>query len=61
MTGHDLGDTEKALLIDSMMGTQITAMLIAQEYDLNKKLAVQMMCISVVVSLVLCSTIFFIL
>ena len=61
MTGHDLGATEKALLIDSMMGTQITAMLIAQEYDLNKKLAVQMMCISVVVSLVLCSTIFFIL
>ena len=61
MTGHDLGDFEKALLIDSMMGTQITAMVIAQEYDLNKKLAVQMTCLSIPISIIIATLVFIIL
>ena len=46
MTNHPFGTYEKTLLVDSMMGTQITAMIIAQEYKLDEKLAVQMMCFS---------------
>ena len=48
---HALDENSKTILIDSMMGTQITALVLAQEYNLNGKLATLMMCISVPLSL----------
>ena len=51
MTGQHLDDTAKTVLIDSMMGTQITALVLTQEYNLNPKLGALMMCLSVPLSI----------
>lgn len=53
MTGQHLDDTAKTVLIDSMMGTQITALVLTQEYNLNSKLGALMMCLSVPLSILL--------
>lgn len=53
MAGQDLDINSKTMLIDSMMGTQITALVLAQEYNLNSKLASMMMALSVPASLIL--------
>lgn len=53
MTGQDFDSHTKTILIDSMMGTQITALVLAQEYNLNSKLASLMMALSVPLSIAL--------
>lgn len=53
MTGQDFDNNTKTILIDSMMGTQITALVLAQEYNLNSKLASLMMALSVPLSIAL--------
>lgn len=53
MAGQDFDNNTKTILIDSMMGTQITALVLAQEYNLNSKLASLMMALSVPLSIAL--------
>ena len=55
MAGQHLDDTAKTILIDSMMGTQITALVLTQEYNLNNRLGALMMCLSVPLSILLSS------
>lgn len=53
MAGQNFDNNTKTILIDSMMGTQITALVLAQEYNLNSKLASLMMALSVPLSIAL--------
>lgn len=53
MTGQEFDSNTKTILIDSMMGTQITALVLTQEYNLNSKLASMMMALSVPLSIAL--------